>query len=578
MKSITAPTHDELQLVNDLFAMVDYSISNRKKWENKWTEILDHVDPFEDSIFTPTGANLDNAKSTMKGRTYRSALSSDVRTMANILISQLIDPTVKWFTLNMNPEGLYSDYVRSSIIHGELLLKEWMRSLEDLIYNICSDSDSNFYQSSGTAIREWSMLGSAVRSMSAEVLPNGTFKVKFDTVPLKQISFITDGDGQIIFAAREITLNGYQALKKYGTDAIRDELNFDIPSLFRLNKKFYHIIIENNNRKNELEPKYLGYILDVDKRRLLTININGVDTIFQSYDEMPYSLMTFYKNSNELYGRSPLWYLLDEIKYLDDLVDLSKKQIEYAVRPMMAAAPDFKPPIGGFSPGRILLGGLDYDKRLALQPIPLGSVVNLSEQIFAIKRQDISKGLLVHDMFSPENPNMSATEVMERKIANDNIIKPIITRWEREDLARVIKFMLKKLVKIVKPFPYDMLGINPVDFPDPISQLNVKYNGILGRQQKRYDDMMVDKMINDISVISQLPENTSEIVNEEEVIKFKANCYDLPNLILRSPDETAQIRAAKAADANNQLQQQLIMQNLKSMGELNSAAMKKPLT
>lgn len=184
----------------------------------------------------------------------------------------------------------------------------------------------------------------------------------------------------------------------------------------------------------------------------------------------------------------------------------------------------------------------------------LGGGVNISEQIFEMKRQDINQGLIIQDLFTPDTPNMTATEVLERRQQQDNRIKPIITRWEREDIGPLVHFMLKTFERSIAPFPYLEAGILQEQLPAPIEQLDVSYAGILGRQQERYDALMLNNILQDAASLSQMPGYVEEVINLDEVLRFRAKTYDLPNGIMKTREETEAIRQAKAEQQAQQAQ------------------------
>lgn len=112
----------------------------------------------------------------------------------------------------------------------------------------------------------------------------------------------------------------------------------------------------------------------------------------------------------------------------------------------------------------------------------------------------------------------------------------------------------------VFPFPYLEAGIDPEDMPDPIDALAVKYTGVLGRQQSRYDSAVIFQLLQDAASSSQMPEFVTDVINLDEVIRFRAETNDLPNKILKTREETAAIREEKAKALHAQQEQNLAYQ------------------
>lgn len=526
-----------MKMVEGILQQVRIAKNIRLPWENHWHEIMNYVNPFDDNVdrnsIIPSSAY--SSPSTQRGsEKYKSALGALVRNAATILTSQLLDPSVKWFALEINKPNLKA-------YNEKPVVKEWRRSIEDYIYWLCGNPKSNFYTSSQSFIWEWFTLGTACRYIHMD----NQGDLKFDCIPMIQVAHNVNGSGEMDFIVRDMLLSGQQAMGLWGPNAV-DNPNMDALTLATQKKKYLHVVMRNPWMMHPADIPLAGFV--IDEARKIIVNQEW-------YYEFPYVISRFFQNSGELYGTSSLWNLLPEIKYMDHMVNMSRYAAEYAIMPPLKVTNGLTIPQTGIMPGARIIGGLDPMGRSNLEPLMLGSGVNISNQIFEMKRQDINQGLIVQDLFVPDDPNRTATQVNEMRAQQDNKIKPIITRWEREDISRTIKFVLQHTARGLLEFPYLEAGINPEDMPDPIEQLAVKYTGVLGRQQARYDSSILNSLLQDAASLSQMPEYVSEVVKLDEVLRFRAETYDLPNNILRSREETDAIREQKAQAQQEQMEQ-----------------------
>lgn len=525
------------KLVEEIMQRVRIAKNIRLPWENHWHEIMRYVNPFDDNVDlnSTVTTGVFSSPSTQRGsQKYKSALGALVRNAATVLTSQLLDPSVKWFALELSKPNLRP-------YNEQPAIKEWRRTIEDYIYWLCSNPKSNFYTSSQSFVWEWFTLGTACRYIHTD----NQGDLKFDCIPMVQIAFSVDGHGEIDFIVRDMTLTGVQAIGLWGPEAVENP-NMDSLSLSTQKKKYLHVIMRNPQMQNPEDFPYVGFI--IDEVRQVIVNQEW-------YHEFPYIISRFFQNSGELYGTSSLWNLLPEIKYMDHMVNMSRYAAEYAIMPPLKITNGLSIPQTGIMPGARIIGGLDPLGRSNLEPLMLGTGVSVSEQIFEMKRQDINQGLIVQDLFVPDDPARTATQVNEMRAQQDNKIKPIITRWEREDISKTIKFVLQHTARDIIQFPYLEVGIDPKDMPDPVEQLAVKYTGILGRQQARYDASILNQLLQDAAGLSQMPEYVSEVVNLDEVLRFRAETYDLPNNILKTREETEAIRSQKTQVQQEQMQQ-----------------------
>lgn len=147
----------QTQLVEWLLNQTRRAKYIRRPWLNQWREIMSYINPLDenaDPTFPYTGDVAMSRSQQVRSQKYKSTLGSLVRNSATILNNQLLDPSVKWFALEINKSTLKE-------INEHHAVKEWRRDLEDYIYWLCGNTKSNFYTSSQAFIWDWFTLGTA---------------------------------------------------------------------------------------------------------------------------------------------------------------------------------------------------------------------------------------------------------------------------------------------------------------------------------------------------------------------------------------------------------------------------------
>src|SRR6185312_9988135 len=160
---------------------------------------------------------------------------------------------------------------------------------------------------------------------------------------------------------------------------------------------------------------------------------------YEGYRSFPYAVSRYYQATNEAYGRSIAMDVLPELKTLNEMYKVQLKQGHRAVDPVLLAHDDGI--IDGFdlTPGAINPGGIDENGRLLVQPLPTGNIA-IGEKEMAVHQEVIKDAFLVNLMqILTENPQQTATEVMERTREKAILMAPTIGRQNSEYLGPMIE-------------------------------------------------------------------------------------------------------------------------------------------
>jgi hypothetical protein len=226
---------------------------------------------------------------------------------------------------------------------------------------------------------------------------------------------------------------------------------------------------------------------------------------------------------------------------------------EFANNPAWFIAKGSNPRLEDLMPGARVLEAMDLDGRPTVSKAPMGENIQLSEQLFQMEKQETAEGLILRDFTQNTNESgMTETLVAERRAALDNQMKPIINRWSAQDLNPTVRFILKYLssrkkvggekgYSAIVEFPYDMLGILPEEMPNPAESLGIYYEGLLGRQQDRYEDYMIMGAAIETAQMAQAnPEQAQGAlrnINLDKAVRSKIGLKHFRTDILRSEEE-----------------------------------------
>jgi hypothetical protein len=433
----------------------------------------------------------------------------------------------------------------------EEAIENYIRNMTTMVYDIASSSESGFYTSSSQVITNAFNIGIGIRyitvpnyngeSIGLSACGNNN-SIKFASVDPREFVFDIDGYGNINFAARELYLTLEQSESIWGEAATVAANMSGITRNRKYNqvKKYYHVVIANPFLlTNEDEAKYLEIAIDGDSRKIVACG---------TLRQMPYIVWRFFQETGELYGRSPLYYLTKEIMAADKYVQAIRIAAEFAINPPWIVKNDETFRKKDFLPGALMVGGLDPMGEANIQKVPVGEGLQIAQQLLELKKSEIVEGLIIRDLSQQYNqPGMTETLVAEQKLAQDNRIKPIITRWEREDLGPLVKYILRYLTdgndkfKMLS-FPYFETSIDPNEMRNPVDALDIRYGGLLGRQQDQYENYKINVFLGEISQMAQLSPSIINTINYKKIIEAKNKINAFEYDILLSEEEQQQLR------------------------------------
>lgn len=154
------------------------------------------------------------------------------------------------------------------------------------------------------------------------------------------------------------------------------------------------------------------------------------------FKSWPFAVMRYQTSPGEVYGRSPAWLALSDIRVLNTMKRTVLAAAQKVVDPPLLATEDGI--LGAFSqaPGYMNFGGLDSSGRQLVQPLQTHADVGLGLELMDKEREIIS-GAFMMDVFRAlvENPQMTATQALELMQERATIMSPIGGRLESEGLG-----------------------------------------------------------------------------------------------------------------------------------------------
>lgn len=188
----------------------------------------------------------------------------------------------------------------------------------------------------------------------------------------------------------------------------------------------------------------------------------------------PFAIMRFMTSSGEVYGRSPAWMAMSNIRTLNTMKRTALAHAQRMADPTMLATEDGV--LGVFMPGATVYGGLSDTGEPLVKPLQVGGDVGLTLEMMDKEREIISAGFFL-DVFKAlvDNPQMTATQALELMQERATLMAPVGGRIESEGLGPMTERELDILGHsgLLDPAPRELVAKNgayKIDYTSPMRQ------------------------------------------------------------------------------------------------------------
>jgi len=286
------------------------------------------------------------------------------------------------------------------------------------------------------------------------------------------------------------------------------------------------------------------------------------------YNEFPYLVPRWSKATGEIFGRSPSYNALPDIKTLNKAVEIGLKAWAKAIDPPLLVTDD-----GVIGRIRMTPAGVTVVRSdTAIKPLQIGSNWQITDLKENQLRTAIRQAFYSDQLQLQEGPQMTATEVQVRYELMQRLLGPTLGRFQTEFLNPLIERIFGIMIR----------GGVLNDPPEAISESNmdIEYVGPLARSQRMEEAIAVERLYQLAMQVAQIDPSIMDIIDHEQAIRMRARLLGVPKTILRSEDEVTEIREAKAQQQQQMMeaqQQQQQAQTALTQGQAMSE-MSKPET
>jgi len=454
----------------------------------------------------------------------------------------MTSPSSKWFALRFKDRRLNEDDDA----------KAWLHECEETIYDILNGS--NFNNEIAEFYHDLVVLPGA--TLYEEEDPQEV--VRFYNIPFEQVDLDENARGVVDLLTRTYTYNVRQAYERWGDSCgpeIREKyekkkFTDTVEIKHQVGVRYDRKAGKNDNRNMQF---YSCYVL-VEKKRMLEEG---------GYEEFPFFVGRWRKNSGEVWGYSPAMVALPDILMLNSM---SKTIIRAAQKvvdpPWLFPDENFLMPLN-FNPAGINWRTGDPTEQ---GPFPLMTNGNIPVGLeLENQRREAIRRYFFADLFLMllDAKNMTAFEVAKRVEEKMLVLGPVIGRLMSQVLSPIIFRTFKIALR------NGLLPAMPASLGDEVN-LEPEYISPLARAQKLTLAQNLEGYLFTVGQMASIAPQVLDKIDWDKSVDKLANIHSIDPTLLKSDQEVQKIREVRAqeqAQANALMMAQMGGEALEKVGK-----------
>lgn len=516
------------ELVGRLILEWEYLFGLRGNWASHWTEIAQRIFPMESWLFQ-NFSQLSQQGDKRNFEIYDSTGVLALQRFGAILDSLLTPRDMFWHHVRPLDDRLLRDKAS----------REYYEAVNNILFRERYAPSTNFSSQNQGQYLSLGAYGTGVLFIDDLA---GNLGLRYRHVHLGECYLQENHQGMIDRNCRHFMLTARQAYQQFGESCPEQILtswrNFPERQFF-----FLHWVMPRTDRDPERKDhkgmKFTSYYISIEGRKLVWEG---------GYRCFPYCISRYYQAPNEAYGRSPAMDVLPALKTLNEQKKSMLKQGHRVLDPVLLAHDDGI--IDGFSlePGAINVGGVSSEGRMLVQPLPTGNV-QAGKELMDDER-DLIKDTFLITLFQilTENPQQTATEVLERTREKGILLAPVIGRQQGEYLGPMIDREIDILSRQGK------LPEQPPMVREMEAEYKTVYDSPISRTQKAEWAAGAQRTFESLTAVAQATGDPSflDYIDFEQAAPAIALINGVPASWIKTPEDIAKIRAGRSQQAQVQ--------------------------
>jgi hypothetical protein len=417
---------------------------------------------------------------------------------------------------------------------------EWFEESTNILFAHRYNPRSNFASQNYRDYRSLGAFGTGCMFIDELFGEKG---IRYKSIGLGQIYIAENHQGIVDKVTRRFKLTARQAVDKWGRDRLPDAITSALATNPEQEFEFIHAVRPRKDRDpgraDFMGMPWAGFYVSLTGKMLVEEH---------GYETFPYAISRYEQADDEVYGRSPAMDALPAIKTLNEEKRVLLKQGHRALDPVLLVHDDGI--IDGFSmrPGAMNAGGVSADGRPLVHALPSGQV-QVGKELMDDERKLINDIFLV-SLFQilTENPQMTATEVLERTREKGILMAPTVGRQQTEKLEPMIERELDILSRqrVLPPMP----GI----LREARGEYKIVHDSPLSRAQRAEEAAGIQRVLEQGLAYFNATQDPSvfDYIDIDKVMPAIADIQGVPPSWMRSLEQVIGMRQKRDQDKRDQ--------------------------
>ena len=514
----------------------------RGTWEDHWQEILDYV--------MPRKADITFVRS--KGEKRTEVLYDSTAITANTLLAAslqgtLTSPSLPWFHMKM----------RNREANDDRDVQIWLEDSAQRMYD--AFNDSNFNTEVHEMYLDLTSIGTGAIFVEEDSAGFSNGGLHFKALHISEYYITENNKGKVDTLYRKYKLSAVQAISEFGEENLGDKVLQAAKEKPDKQFVFIHAVeptkdyerATGQKSKTKL-PFHSCHVCEEDK---MVVRRGG-------YNEFPYLVPRWSKATGEIFGRSPSYNALPDIRTLNKAVEIGLKAWAKAIDPPLLVIDD-----GVIGRVRTTPAGITVVRgENSIKPLQIGANWQITDLKEGQLRVAIRQAFYSDQLQLQDGPQMTATEVQVRYEMMQRLLGPTLGRFQSEFLNPLIERVFGIMLRD------GALGEAPEILTN--QQMDIEYVGPLARSQRMEEGVAIERLYQMAFNIAQVDPSIMDNIDHDAAVRLRATLLGVPKSIMRDPDEIEEQREAQAMAQAQQQQMAQAQQATEAVGAEAEAAQK----
>ncbi|RQQ30520.1 portal protein [Burkholderia stagnalis] len=521
-------TNDDAKILQALNADHGRMKEKRQSYEAVWNDVIDFLMPRLDKFGQLPRPDSEKGRERSQ-KMFDSTAPLALRNFVAAMDSMITPATQVWHRLKTSDD----------VLNEAPAVKGYLQAVVRMLFAARYRWQGGFVTQLGSTYQSIGLFGPGALMVEHDVGKG----IVYRNVPMQRLWFAENNAGLIDKAHVMWQLTLRQAAQRFGRENLSPSMQAMLERDPEKTTTFYHVVeprADRDTRKLDgRNMRFASYWLDEGRDRV--IQNSGFRTF-------PFAIGRFYVGTDDVYGGSPAYDALPDIRMANDMAKTNIRGAQKLVDPPLLASEDGV--LEGFDlrSGSLNWGGLNEKGEELVKPLLTGKQAQIGIEFAQDTRQTINQWFYV-TLFQilVDSGDMTATEVLQRAQEKGVLLAPTLGRTQAELLGPLIERELDILAEA------GQLPDMPQELIDAGADVDVEYDSPLNKAMRAGEGAAILQWLQQIGVVAQLDPSTLKLVNGQRIGKLLADYGGVPVEAMNTDEErqaAAQAEAQQAQMAN----------------------------